>query len=56
VSKWVSKPHIGCHGNDRGWETVLYEVSTDGKGTIFIIQTTCGLCDVLCEAEETDDQ
>jgi len=37
-------------------ETVLYEVSTGVKGTIFIIQTTCGLCDVLREAEETDDQ
>jgi len=36
-------------------ETVLYEVSTDAKRTVFIIQTTRGLCEVLCEAEETDE-
>jgi hypothetical protein len=37
-------------------DCTLYEVCTDAKGTVFIIEkTVCVLCDVLHEAEETDE-
>lgn len=44
VREWVSRTLVAMAMTEFERDCVLHEVSIDAKGTVFIIEKSCGLC------------